>query len=1032
MRQQADSSSSSLRRRRRSRHPQSPQASAAPLLLLALVLAASAPSAVHGFQYAVLSSTSCQTLAYSISLESWEYKAASFLRTSLGDPEDPTRYTQVEIDNFFTRSQLQSPFVTKWNRPLPAGGDYTLYFALLDRKGNPIKQLGDSASLDTVTVTLTIPPCAGSSSPVQTSQTKSSAAATKSTPAASSSVATPTITVTSVLSTSPSPSSPLPASSSLAGSANPSESPGPSSSSRPPLIPGAGSGTSDANATSSKSSSISTAAMAGAVIGAIAATLFLLWLLALCRRRVLRSVNNNKAQRASYLGPAPRPLLTPSNQSARYYHTPSPGNSIMPPQSKTAAFFAFLTGRQRRRRSVILGIPAVSPSRSSFAPTMRQMSHNHISGGVSDPALFGPEHPRRSVGTITPILRRPEDGFMPVGTAEQVAARRLSRESAVRSGSVTGHHPVSRPGSASEHRFVSHTGPGQSPLDASDPYAYHEAAATGNLVDTSDLLPPNEQELMQQIPMLPNLGSGTAAYPRPFLLGGQRPTSHSSSRSGQSKASAPATPAQPVASGSGGTGRPPSQTAHHGGGGGGGTNTRPGSACSALSQSYGAQQGQQPYIHPHKMNRPRNNDWATPYTPSLARQHTGGSQQQQQLLANSLAGGRSRSSSASSASGATALAYRLGGIGLGLSSASGSGSGSGTGTTGQTANAASPGSNVPPFSQSPYQSPTSARASGPTGGGSGGGGAAGAGASAGTTGTSPMSGLIPLQLAGSASSHLVSSAYPRDGSGPGPATAPEANSLSSSFYGSHFGGGFGGGPASGSGSGSGGQALAAPGRARAGSSASSSSNMAGMGSGAGAGGAGDTRVRTSMFGPTPIVPAMLGGGGSSSGNGGSLGGIFASMMGSGPNSHSSSPIENLAATPPNPSSAFASPLLTAISPPAPTATATTTATGPGGPTSFLPRSGASTPVRSNSTSPGPSTTTAASGSTTTTAGGVFAPRKRPSFSYSNDPVAYMQATAGFARPPSRANSISSVAGPAHAPPVDQSNPLFAALSALDD
>ncbi|KAE8222218.1 hypothetical protein CF319_g4556 [Tilletia indica] len=947
------------------------------IIIAALLLA---PSSVHAFQYAVLSSTSCSTLAYSITLDSWEYKAATYLRTSLGDPDDPDRITQVELDQYFVRTQLESPFVTKWDRPLPKGGPYTLFFGLYDHKNRPIKLPGSNDD-DNATATLPIPPCNGAAAPApaQTTKTPSSS------PSASSSSSSPkSQSSSSPPSTAVAPLSSI-AVSSMTKSTSAASSPT-SSSNAPRPSPSSNGSTDGANgqpSPSSKASGISAGAMAGAVAGAIAVTLFALWLMALCRRRVLRSVKNQNAHRASYLGPAPRPLLTPSGQSTRYYHTPTPGSSVMPgQQSKAAAFFAFFTGRRGRRRSVIQGIP----------PVMRQMTSNTL-----DASMYGgPEQPRRSMGTITPILRRPEDGFTPVGTAEQVAARRLSRESASR----VHHHPTSqnyhgqgdspysshsRPNSGSEQRYGGSstssfygTSPGTGggpllvPLDASDPYGYDASAVTGNLVDTSDL--PHDHGMLDQ-----HLSAQQQQFPRPFLLGSQRPGSRSSSQSKNSVVLPQPSSNRPSFQ---------SSTLNTSSGGGG---TRPTSASSGTSYLQQQQQQGQPlsFLNPHKRNRPRNNDWATPYTPSLAGNGN-----------NMSPGGRSRSSSTASMGGgggggmgaSTGLGVKGGNLGLGF---------------------VAPPTYNPAYNQHQihhqqhHQQPGSIFPSSSTNStlnslSSGAGSSMGVGASGSSSG---ISGLIPLQLAGSASSNLMmgtttssSAAFPKD---------PEPTA--------------------------GGHLYNTRGRA------GSASSVGGMSAGAGVGGSG-TRGRTSMMGSIPLLAPMAfdGGMGSASGAGWYSGLNLSTGPGTGDGSSSGG----------SSTSMFASPLMTAIVPPIPAAAPATSpvmgsgAAGVG--TSFLPGSGASSPAvtttglpaRANSVSPGPSAKDTVSSTTSGgwgTNGTGPGPRKRPSFSFSNDPVAYMQATAGFARPPSRSNSVSGGGGGGDAGPVmDASNPLFAALSALDD
>ncbi|CAD6897158.1 unnamed protein product, partial [Tilletia laevis] len=891
-------------------------------------------SSAHAFQYAVLATTSCDVLAYSITLESWEYKSATFLRTSLGDPDDPTRFTQVEIDSFFSRSLLVSPFVTKWNKPLTKGGSYSLFFGLLDHKQKPIKLPG-SSGFDSVTVDLTIPPCDGSAPPVQPTKT---AVSTSSKPPSSSTaaVSSVTVTVTGMATSQSATSKPTASPSTTAATIGPSP-PNPNSTAGSSTGSGSGSGSNSNDASSKSSSGVSPLAMAGAIVGAIVVTCFLLWLLALCRRRVVRSVRNHNAQRASYLGPAPRPLLHPTGQSGRYYHTPTPGSSVMRShQSRTAAFFGIFTGRSRRRRSVIDGIP----------PVMRQTTSNTL-----DASMYGghEQQPRGSTSTVTPILRRPGDGFAPVGTAEQVAARRLSRESAARSLSTQGqNHPShdspylqSRPTSATDQRYGGSSsssffgtspgalgGPILVPLDASDPYGYDASAVTGNLVDTSDYVPAGSDPTLAD-----HQAGGQQHFPRPFLLGAPRPTSRSSS-SNQSRNSA--VPPQPSSN------RPSFQSSHYAGNNNGGNpGTRPTSASSGLSYLQQQQSGGPPsnFVNPHKRNRPRNNDWATPYTPSLSGQTN-----------NMSPGGRSRSSSTASVGGGGGggggggpmggWPFKSGGFGLGF-----------------------PNPPLPPPPTNQQYLPTSTSnmtinsffsSSGPSQRLSSGAGSVGGNGMGGMTGSN--SGLIPLQLAGSAQSNLTGSAFPKE---------LEPTAGGASLYTT---------------------------RGRAGSSSSNSN-----GSGSVNGGTG--RGRTSMSGSIPLLaPMSFEGGG---GGGGMYPGPGEGSYGAGSRAGASSPMNM-----------FASPLLTAIVPPVPAASASPNMAGG---ISFLPGSGSSSPAatsiglpaRGNSVSPDPSAKDTAS-SSSTSGGGVpgGGPRKRPSFGYSNDPVAYMQATAGFARPPSRANSVS--------------------------
>ncbi|KAL9937704.1 hypothetical protein V8E36_003249 [Tilletia maclaganii] len=789
-----------IQRQRPGRRRQTSSSSLLLLPLLILLLSAPAPSAA--FQFAVLSSTSCDTLAYTITLESWEYREATYLRTSLGNPSNPTRYTQVDIDKFFTRSQLASPFVTKWNRPLSSGGTYTLYFGLLDHRARPIKLQGSSSpsALDSVTVSLTIPPCDGSTSsssarPTSTRTTTRTTTRALSTTSSLSTVAVSTVSETTLASSTTSTRS-APAATPSASSHAPSATGGSSGKNNPNNSSG-----SNSNNASTTSSGISSGALAGAVIGAIVCTCFLLWLLALCRRRFLRSVRNQSAQRASYLGPAPRPLLTASRQSNRYYHTPSPGASIMPPpQGKVAAFFSFLIGRHRRRRSIIQGIPSTSST-----PVMRQM-HNY----TPQHSLYGPEHPRRSVGTITPILRRPEDGFAPVGTAEQVAARRLSRESAARSGSVNGRHsslgghaPGAADGSGSGgrnnssdvYRFMmghsassstvyTTTGHGPLvPLDTSDPYAYNDSAAVGNLVDTSEL------PMSQGEDQLHHSAQTQQQFPRPFMLASQGRSSSRSSSRGPTATGSHSNTTRPNSSGSS-TSQQPSLS--HGGSGTGTTTTT--------------------FVNPHKLSRARNNDWAKPYNPASTPGHASPA-------------GRSRSSSVASGHGTPVVGgSRLAGLGVSpampgfASLLANSSSSGGSGNGGVQSASANLAGGSPLYSQSSttarppaHVSPLTSMMQQQQGGGGGAGG---------------TTGLIPLQLAGAASSHLSGAAFPKD---PEPAASVS--------------------------------------RAR-------SSSIASAGGASPHAGHATLRGRTSLTGPTPIVPShgLLGGGGGSYGVGGSSGG----------------------------------------------------------------------------------------------------------------------------------------------------------------
>ncbi|KAK0554118.1 hypothetical protein OC861_002251 [Tilletia horrida] len=928
-------------RRKQSRHHLSHTRTAAAAAAATLIAALAAVPAAHAFQYAVFTSTSCETLAYSITLDTWEYKSASYLRTAIGDPSNPTRFTLANIDKFFKKDQLEFAFLTKWNRPLPVGGNYALFFGLLDHKQRPIK-IQNSALLDNATVTLTIPPCTGSSSLVQSSSTSAKSSSSFSststtlpstmvltTVTSSSSASTPILTPTSPALTS-TPHLPYPSSTSSSG--QPSAS---SSDKKPGISPGA---------------------MAGAVVGAVVFTLFALWIAALCRRRIERNMQNHSAQRASYLGPAPRPLLTPSRSSGRYYHTPTPGSHIPVNQSKTAAFFSFFTGGNRRRRSIIHGIPQ---------PVMRQ----HYGGGRETAMWSEMDASRGSMGTVTPILRRPEDGFTPVGTAEQVAARRFSRDSATRSLSI---HGVSRPSSAADFHYPAQTNaaagyayggstPGFGSLhsDNSRPSSSRDVSAVGNLVDTSET--PAQQLAADRYEQVMSNAAAAAAsqsqspqlqqqYPRPFLLGAaqtaSRPGSANSSRTTQSRSTPNQQPRRPsinstITAGTVSSGNRPELP-------------RPPSAGSTSSQ---------PFFHPHKMNRPRNNDWATPYTAGSA--GTGGA-------SSATMDGRSRASSSASSRTVQKSFIPLM-LSLNNSDSAPTPPPMHLPTSQQVPNVQSPTAPSVSSANMPYSPPPPPY--GPSGI-----------SEDETPQRAPAalrtSGLIPLQLAGSATTTLMAESL---------ATGQESmhsrdreSSISSFLSGLERLGG------------------AAPTLSLHSNTGLPylSSNLTTAWTGGGVGGGGDDDGGGMM--PPPAAST------SSGFTASTVEGVFGS-----------------------------SPLLAPIATPAPIASPG------GGPHSFLPRSGSSSPARSMSSSPAPpgppapSLNTASSSSSMGTGPNGMA-RKRPSFSYgSNDPVAYMQATAGFARPPSRANSVSSanhgqLMGGHNRMTVDSANPLFAALSHLDD